>query len=123
VVKSPPIANLQTATSCITSHPQNSNEPNPKFTSHTAQMEKLEDIDPTSPLFQALKLIKENDLVDSVWLIMNMNKISLRFIELGALDTILKNTDEIHPSKVRSCMEMAINEYVSIHMDCNTPQN
>jgi hypothetical protein len=84
-------------------------------------MEDKTQFDPDSPLFKALELIKDHDLMDEIWLIANMNRISHRFIDLGLQDLPHRNPECIHPGRVRVCMKVAIDEYVRLEVERRRP--
>jgi hypothetical protein len=62
-------------------------------------------------LFEVFRLIKENQLEDEVWLLINMSRISKRLVELGHLQTVI-NQKYLHPELIRSSMQAAVDEFV-----------
>ena len=72
--------------------------------------------DPETPLFKTLNLIKEHDLIEPVWIVSTMNKISNRFVELGATKMVI-DPKVMDAGLIRYTMETAIDHFVEIQMN------
>jgi hypothetical protein len=64
-------------------------------------------------LIEVFRLIKENQLEDDVWLLINMSRISKRLVELGHLQTVIEQK-YLHPGLIRTSMQTAIDEFVQL---------
>jgi|GEM_PF-6268402 len=73
-------------------------------------------LDPETPLYKTLSLMKEHDLIEQVWIVSSMNKISKRFMELGATKMVI-DPMVMDAGLIRYTMETAIDHFVENQMN------